>query len=167
MKPISGLCLVFAMAVGALSAAEAGFWEQLGPDERRAAGVDRLTPEQQAALDRLVGRFAREGATQVREEVKRDLKAEQKVREEARAGLPVDEKNVAVHSRIAGKFEGWSGHTVFRLENGQVWVQTNSGDSRWVPMVENPEVEIRPAGLGGWKLFLVKEGFWLHVRRVK
>jgi hypothetical protein len=191
MKRISGFLLVFATAMGALSAAGAGFWQQLTSEERRAAGVDQLTPEQQAALDQLAGRFAREGARQVREaaktevseqvkaeareeakaevreEVKRELKAEQKAHEEAKSGLPVDEKNTIIHSRIVGKFHGWSGGTEFHLENGQTWVQTNSSDSLWVPTMENPDVEIRPAGFGGWKLFLGEKGFWLHVRRVK
>jgi len=31
--------------------------------------------------------------------------------------------------------------TVFRLENGQVWVQSNKSDTLWVPTMENPEVE--------------------------
>jgi hypothetical protein len=199
MKKISGFLLVFATTMGALSAAGASFWQQLTSEERRAAGVDQLTPEQQAALDQLAGRFAREGARQVREaaktevseqvkaevreqvkaeareeakaevreEVKRELKAEQKAHEEAKSGLPVDEKNTIIHSRIVGKFHGWSGGTVFHLENGQTWVQMNSSDSLWVPTMENPDVEIRPAGFGGWKLFLGEKGFWLHVRRVK
>jgi hypothetical protein len=33
--------------------------------------------------------------------------------------------------------------------------------------VENPEVEIRSSKIGGWKLYLVENGFWLRVRRLK
>lgn len=30
-----------------------------------------------------------------------------------------------IESRIDGRFEGWSGETIFRLENGQIWQQAS------------------------------------------
>jgi hypothetical protein len=191
MKKISLAWLVLAMAMTTAGAAEAGFWRQLTPEERRAAGVEQLTPEQQAALDALAARYAREGARQVREQVKqevreearaearaqvtpevreevrRELKAGERAHEEARLGLPAEEKDAVITSRILGRFNGWSGDTVFPLANGQTWVQANGSDSLWLPTMENPEVEIRSAKLGGWKLYLKGKGFWLRVRRVK
>ena len=191
MKKINLAWLLLAMSMATAGAAEAGFWRQLTPEERRAAGVEQLTPEQQAALDALAARYAREGARQVREQVKqevreearaearaqvtpevreevrRELKAGEKAHEEARLGLPAEDKDAVVTSRILGRFNGWSGDTVFQLENGQTWVQANGGDSLWLPTMENPEVEIRSAKLGGWKLYLKDKGFWLRVRRVK
>ena len=190
MNRIQVLFISLTMTVATVGAAEAGFWQQLAPEERRAAGLDQLTPEQQAALDQLAGRYAREGARQVREqakqearaEVKQEMKAEvkQEVREEAKqemkaeerrqevatAGLPLEDKEMVIHSRIAGQFNGWSGATVFRLENGQTWVQSNKSDTMWLPTMENPAVEIRPSKLGGWKLYLLENGLWLRVRRV-
>lgn len=191
MKKINLAWLLLAMSMATAGAAEAGFWRQLTPEERRAAGVEQLTPEQQAALDALAARYAREGARQVREQVKqevraearaearaqvtpevreevrRELKAGEKAHEEARLGLPAEDKDAVVTSRILGRFNGWSGDTVFQLENGQTWVQANGSDSLWLPTMENPEVEIRSAKLGGWKLYLKDKGFWLRVRRVK
>jgi hypothetical protein len=191
MKKINLAWLLLAMSMATAGAAEAGFWRQLTPEERRAAGVEQLTPEQQAALDALAARYAREGARQVREQVKqevreearaearaqvtpevreevrRELNAGEKAHEEARLGLPAEDKDAVVTSRILGRFNGWSGDTVFQLENGQTWVQANGSDSLWLPTMENPEVEIRSAKLGGWKLYLKDKGFWLRVRRVK
>lgn len=187
MKKISLAWLLLAVAVTTVRAADPGLWGQLTPEERRAAGLDQLTPEQQAALDALAGRYAREGARQVREQVKqearaeavaqvtpavreevrRELKAEQKAQEESRIGLPAEAKDAVIASRVVGRFSGWSGAEVFRLENGQTWVQSNSNDSLWVPTMENPEVEIRPSKLGGWKLYLTGTEFWLRVRRVQ
>ncbi len=46
---------MLAVIAGA-GAAGTGFWEQLAPAERHAAGLDNLTPEQQAALNRLAER---------------------------------------------------------------------------------------------------------------
>ncbi|MFA5057094.1 MAG: hypothetical protein WC485_03190 [Opitutaceae bacterium] len=168
MRLIPMLCLWLALATAVVAAAgETGFWGQLTPEERRAAGLDRLTPEQQAELDRLAGRYAGTRAGQAREETKRELKVQEQQREEARVGLTEESKTAVIRTRITGRFNGWSGRTIFRLENGQTWVQTNGDDRVWLSTLENPEVEIYPAGLGGWKLRLVGTGYWLHVRRVK
>jgi hypothetical protein len=190
MNRIQVLLISLTMTVATVGAAEAGFWQQLAPEERRAAGLDQLTPEQQAALDQLAGRYAREGARQVREqakqearaevkqemraevkkevrdEVKQEMKAEERRQEVATAGLPLEDKEMVIHSRIAGQFNGWSGATVFRLENGQTWVQSNKSDTMWLPTMENPMVEVRPSKLGGWKLYLLDNGLWVRVRRV-
>ena len=182
MNRIQVLFISLTMTVATAGAAEAGFWQQLAPEERRAAGLDQLTPEQQAALDQLAGRYAREGAHQVREqakqearaevkqevraEVKQEMKAEERRREVAMAGLLVDDKETIIHSRIAGSFNGWSGATVFHLENGQTWVQSNKSDTMWLPTMDSPMVEIRASKLGGWKLYLLENGLWLRVRRV-
>ncbi len=192
MNRLHVLVVSLAVAAGMARAAEAGFWQQLTPEERRAAGLDRLSPEQQAALDGLAERYAREGARQVREhvkqevreeakqevraevkkevreEVKREMKTDEKTRAVAEAGLPPAEaKDLVVRSRAMGKFNGWSGETIFRLENGQVWVQSDKSDAVWLPTMQNPEVEIRASKLGGWKLYLMAKGFWVRVRRVK
>ena len=81
--------------------------------------------------------------------------------------MPAEDKETVIRSRIVGQFNGWSGTTVFHLENGQIWVQSNHADTLFIPTVENPEVEIRPSKLGGWKLYLQDHGYWLRVRRVK
>ncbi len=52
------------------------------------------------------------------------------------------------HSRIQGEFNGWTGRTRFRLENGQVW-QPRKRDSQYViRAVQNPRVIIRKNFLG-------------------
>ena len=51
---------------------------------------------------------------------------------ESRIGLPQkSEDGGKVSSRIAVEFKGWTGATIFRLENGQVWVQENPNDRQW------------------------------------
>lgn len=161
--------------LGTIALAAEGFWSQLTPAERAAAGLDQLTPEQRATLDQLAGRYATEGArqaatvavVQAREEAKADLEKEIQKRDEARAGRTMDKLvPTAVRSRIAGQFKGWGGKTLFRLENGQVWVQADPSDSYWVPSQDGPEVEIRQAGMGGWKLFVLPNERWVRVRRV-
>jgi len=159
------------LAAGGLTLRAADFWQQLTPEERRAAGVDQLTPEQQTALDRLADRFAGEGARRAADVAKTETRAkvekEMKKREEARVGLdsPKDAADV-IATRITGTFKGWGGKTLFRFENGQTWVQDDASDSYWVPAQPGPEVEVRHSSFGGWKMSLKSNGRWVRVKRV-
>lgn len=167
------------------------FVQQLTPEERRAAGLDRLTPEQQQALDTLAARYATEGAratearvreeakeevvkareeakvevVKAREEAKAQAETEAKQREAAKIGLEEKEDARVVTSRISGTFKGWGGRTLFNLENGQQWVQTD-GEVYVLQAQPGPEVKIVPSSLGGWKLYVQPHGRWVRVRRV-
>lgn len=209
MRYLIGLFLLCTVIVRAEDTS--GFWKQLTPEERKAAGLDNLTPEQQAALDQAAARFAKEGARKAVETVQAQVKTEtaavvQKVREEAKAegkaeakaeaaavvekareegkvagkaeakaeakeqrkkdaGLAVRSGDEAIHTRIAGDFHGWTGATIFKLENGQRWQQTDKQD-RFYPKQVNPEIEIAPSKMGGWKMTLVKDGLWIRVKRL-
>lgn len=59
-----------------------------------------------------------------------------------------------IKSTIAGEFEGWEGRTTFTLANGQRWQVINSDERYFTPPKTNVEVEIRPAALGGFWLYL-------------
>lgn len=49
---------------------------------------------------------------------------------------------VSSRSRMAGKFYGWSGDTVFKLENGQFWQQSVSGAKTVSPALYRPYMTI-------------------------
>ncbi len=49
-------------------------------------------------------------------------------------------------SRISGEFAGWSGETVFRLRNGQIWQQCSNGITEH--HAEMPGVLIYRSGIG-------------------
>jgi hypothetical protein len=66
-----------------------------------------------------------------------------------------------VKTRIAGEFRGWSGDTLFQLENGQVWRQRLPG--RWVTLKNNPEVEIKKNLLGFWVMRVIDGGMSIGV----
>jgi hypothetical protein len=67
-------------------------------------------------------------------------------------------------TRILGDFEGWSGGTVFKLENGQVWVQAAPGS--FDTHLENPEVVIKKMYVG-YMLTLPGHGGTVFVRRLQ
>lgn len=183
MRTLSVL-LAALLSAGAAPAADK-FWQQLTAEERAAAGLDHLTPEQKAALDQLAERFAIEGARRAVESVKAEAKAEvvaavQQARELAKAevktevrqkkiqnaGLAARDDDEIIRTRISGDFRGWSGHTTFQLENGQIWEQTDK-DSRFFPKMTDPEVELAPSQWAGWKMTIVQEGLWVKVKRIK
>jgi hypothetical protein len=70
-----------------------------------------------------------------------------------------------VQSRYDGEFTGWSGNTLFRLENGQVWKQSQSGrvDFR----ATRPVVTIRRSTLGAYRLNVQGLDQSIRVERVK
>ena len=176
--------LGFFLVVTTAAVAAEDFWSQLTPEERAGAGLDQLTPAQQAALDRLADRYAREGARrevevvkaaakketadavrEVREKVKAEAKAEAKKQKAENAGLAARDDDETIRTRIVGDFRGWSGHTTFKLENGQTW-QQDGGESRFFPKMTDPDVELVPSKWAGWKMTLVKEGLWIRVKRI-
>lgn len=163
--------LVFVLLLPVAVCAQENFTERLSPEERQSAGLDRLAPEQLAALNALVKRDRESGEknlrvtvrAELREEVKQEAKAEVKV--EARK--EAEERRVAetrVLSRIMGKFSGWDGKTVFKLENGQAWRQVDP-EVHYVKPVDSPAVLIEKV-FGGWRLY-DQEGGWVRVVRIK
>ena len=70
----------------------------------------------------------------------------------------------AIESQIDGTFEGWSGETIFKLTNGQIWQQ--SSYSYTYHYAYRPEVVIYPAG-GGCKMKVDGVRDSIAVKRVK
>ena len=70
----------------------------------------------------------------------------------------------AIHSRIRGEFNGWDGHTLFALENGQVWQQRVSGLYRY--RANSPAVTVIK-GRFGYYLIVDKTKRQVGVKRVQ
>ncbi len=56
-------------------------------------------------------------------------------------GLIIRDNRDSISSRIAGNFEGWTGTTKFKLENGQIWQQSSFGVLR--VKMNNPNIVIK------------------------
>jgi hypothetical protein len=70
-----------------------------------------------------------------------------------------------IQTRYDGEFSGWSGNTLFRLENGQVWKQAQSGRSSY--RATHPVVTIKRTALGGYRLLVEGSDQSVRVERVK
>ena len=153
---VTGLLLVaatFAAHAQSFSSLE----ERMTPADFKAAGLDKLSPEELARLNV----FLR-------------TEMEQRV---AEARGKQDPKRVGFHdsganrdpvvSTIPGTFHGWDGATTFHLANGQVWRQINSDSTLRGIRMENPQVTIKPGLFGSWELTVKGYSAYAKVERVE
>ena len=67
-------------------------------------------------------------------------------------------------AEIQGRFAGWSGKTVFPLDNGQVWRQRHGGRYRHTD--DDQRVRIYKNLLGMWQMKVLSNGRSVPVRRI-
>lgn len=96
--------------------------------EFSAAGLHKLSSGELEALNKWLGRFTQ-------------------IRQTAQGGG--SSCTSAIESQIDGTFEGWSGETIFKLTNGQIWQQ--SSYAYMYHYAYRPNVTIFPSG-GGCKM---------------
>lgn len=70
----------------------------------------------------------------------------------------------AIESQIDGTFEGWSGETIFKLKNGQIWQQSSYAYT--YHYAYSPEVLIYSGG-GGCKMKVDGFSDSIFVKRLK
>ncbi len=70
-----------------------------------------------------------------------------------------------IRTRYMGEFTGWSGRTLFRLENGQVWKQIDNSKLVW--KASSPVVTIRKGAFGSFRLGIEGVNKTVKVKRVK
>ncbi len=71
-----------------------------------------------------------------------------------------------ITSRIVGSFQGWDGQTVFTLENGMIWEQSDK-DKFYVNAIENPVVTIEPGAFRTWRLSVEGYSSKCRVERIQ
>lgn len=126
-----------------------GVRKLMSEEQFEAAGLNNLTPEQLKRLDAWLLQYTAGEAT-----VLRDQNAE--VREVESA------YNVEAQ---AAEFRGWSGDTVFRLDNGQVWKQRLDG--RFAYGGDDHRVRIERNFMGFFRLVHVATGRAVGVTRLR
>ena len=87
--------------------------EMMSPEEFKAAGLNKLSPDELQKLDAWL-----QGYRQI---------TEQKAEKKATARAERTKMDVIV-SRVDGTFLGLTGRTIIRLEDGTVWKQANADD---------------------------------------
>jgi NADH pyrophosphatase NudC (nudix superfamily) len=142
MKRIVTVFFVFLVSLIAVVAAEPestafpGVQKAMTPEDYEAAGLSKLGPEERAKLDEFIRNYVAVSNDRVA------TNAVEKAVKEKKAVAPE-----IIQSRIVGPFTGYTGRTVFQLENGQRWVQSQLEEAHF-PKVDNPPVVIVKAGFG-------------------
>jgi len=133
------------LPVSAQGAEFPGVQKAMPPQEYDAAGLQKLTPDERARLDEFIRRF---------------VASSNQVAAEKAVDRAVKERKVTppevIQSRIVGPFTGYNGSTVFTLENGQRWAQSQP-DSRYFPKVESPPV-ILVKDTFGYRMYIAGGG---------
>ncbi|HEU5399303.1 MAG TPA: hypothetical protein VFV77_08465 [Gammaproteobacteria bacterium] len=133
------------------------------------AGLDALSAEQVAALNSWVNSslHAKDAVPTVS---KAPLTAPVAVPTAATAAAfgatmlaPAAPEPTEIETRILGAFNGWSGNTVFRLENGQVWRQAEPGE--FDVKLQDPAVVIKKLAFG-YLLSIPGQSDTVFVRRI-
>jgi len=75
----------------------------------------------------------------------------------------------SIEARLVGDFTGWSGDTVFRLDNGQVWQQTRNYIRAYTPRepMHVPRVTISKGLFGSYDLRIEGVKRVVQVKRIK
>jgi hypothetical protein len=135
-------CVIFGCAKPACAAPKemsGNIQEMMTPEEFKAAGLNKLSPEELQKLDAWL-----QGYRQVTEQT-----AEKKAT--ARAAKVEHAKMDLLVSRVDGTFSGLTGRTMIRLEDGTVWKQANA-DDRYRPKVTDHPAAAVIHGVFGYKM---------------
>jgi hypothetical protein len=134
-----GLCVIFGFAQPAGAAREeppGSIQQMMTPEEFKAAGLNKLSPEELQRLDAWL-----QGYRQV---------AEQAGEKKGSARAEHTKMDLLV-SRVDGTFNGLTGRTLIRLEDGTVWKQANA-DDRYRPKVTDHPAAAVIHGVFGYKM---------------
>jgi hypothetical protein len=122
-----------------------GVQKAMTPEQYEAAGLSKLDPAERAKLDEFIKNYVAVSNEKVA------TTAVDKAVKENKVQAPE-----VIQSRIVGPFTGYTGRTVFTLENGQRWAQSQF-DSAYFPKIDSPPVVIVKAGFG-YRMYIAGGG---------
>ncbi|MEJ8569728.1 hypothetical protein [Elongatibacter sediminis] len=151
------------LAMAAPSPAQQAFSsleEQMTGKEFTAAGLEKLSPQELEALNRWIR--GRSLATL-------DASRAPTTPGDSRGFENQQIQNMdrtTITSRLVGTFTGWDGETVFELENGMIWEQSDK-DKFYIREIENPVVTIEPGAFRTWRLSVEGYSSECRVERIQ
>jgi hypothetical protein len=184
MKFPHELCvLLLALSVAAVPSPAGEFSRTLTRENLQASGLLKLTPAELAQLEVLIDAYKR-GSTEKLGDAAASRAEDTKTNSKPRSLVPdwvealitlkraedttAKKKPEPMTSRLEGEFRGWTGRTNFKLENGQVWTQSDKGDTyQYTPALSSPSVKIVPGALGTFWLEIVGVNQRVRVRPIR
>jgi hypothetical protein len=156
MRRARALAFVFALATTALllpasaqDAAAPGLRQRMSAADFRAAGLDKLSPEELARLDawmnQTLGVETKKAADQA------SALTQNRIEQETRGFFSFGSSEPIV-STLTGRFNGFARNRLYTLANGQQWRQIDDASLVGVRL-DSPEVRINPSIIGNaWYL---------------
>lgn len=152
MKLLTTICLTATLATAATAKENdrPDIKQLMSKEEYSATGMHKLTEQEHQALNQWLLRYTANEAPIIRKKSKEVKKVA---------------ADTTIKANILPPFKGWEGRTVFRLDNGQVWRQRNSG--RKLYRGDDYRVEIKKNVLGFYQMKLLDSGASVGVKRVE
>ncbi len=128
-----------------------GLQQRMSASEFKAAGLDKLSPAELASLNQWLGSHAKVVTKMVSPD-----------------GKPVfydnSQKRSPISAHIVGRFDGWNGHNLVTLDNGQQWQQIGS-DQPMCNASTNPLARLKPSLFDNWLMYVDGCNDTVHVKR--
>ena len=145
---------LLSLSIGLSAFAATGFSsleEQMTGNQFSAAGLDKLSKSELDALNEWIRKHSlatldSPATAEAAGTVEKDAEDKGKDKDKDKKKDPT-----TVTSKLVGKFSGWDGQTVFKLENGMIWAQADK-DKFHTKEIENPTVIIERSMFGTWTL---------------
>ncbi|QNP41278.1 hypothetical protein [Lysobacter solisilvae (ex Woo and Kim 2020)] len=134
--------------------------QQMTPEQFKAAGLDKLSPQELGKLNAWLNNTLEVETTKAAELAKDKVQTENR-------GFASFGKSDPIVARISGEFRGFGRGRSWTLDNGQVWEQVDEATLAGARMTA-PQVKISPSLIGNnWQLQVEGYNKRAAVRRVK
>ncbi|MFT4180146.1 MAG: hypothetical protein QM612_11940 [Thermomonas sp.] len=137
--------------------------QQMSEEEFKAAGLHKLSADELAALNKWLGRMVEErtrsAVSEAREEGRKEVVRENR-------GFFDFGSSEPIVAHLQGEFTGFGKGLQYKLDNGQVWEQTDDARLAGVRR-SNPKVTVKPGVLGVWWMQIDGYNTAAKVRRIK
>ena len=152
--------LAFAQDAAPAPTTQPAIQQQMTPEEFKAAGLDKLTPDELARLNAWLGRTIDTQTAKAAADAKHEV-------EHANRGFFNFGSEEPIVAHLNGEFRSFGKGKTYTLDNGQVWQQIDDAELVVRPLT-NPEVNIKPAMVGNsWYMSVGKYNSRAQVRRMK
>lgn len=137
--------------------------QQMSTEQFKAAGLDKLSTEELAALNDWLQGKVQQAATSAVEQAREEGRQEVIV---ANRGFYDFGSNEPIVGKLEGEFRGFGKGRQYTLDNGQVWEQTDDATAAGVRK-QAPAVRITPGIINVWYLQVDGLNTRAKVRRTK
>ncbi len=149
MRSLALFCCLALLPTAALADDFSSLEERMSYNDFKAAGLDKLSPEELAHLNAWLRQKA--SSTLAPAAAAPAAHAPSEAQGDTRGLRLPTASGETIVSRIPGEFRGWSGRTRITLENGQVW-ETFPENNKLTVNLTDPTVRIEPGMFGAWYL---------------